>query len=137
MELYNTLSIIIVLAAIFGFVNFKFLKLPNTIGVMLISIIFSIAAVMIGWWKPYVFQTTISLIQKVDFNTILMKIMLSFLLFAGAIHINIKDLKKVSKAVLTFSTAGVLISTFAVGSLLYVAAKLFSLQVDFIYCLLF
>jgi len=137
MELYNTFSIIIVLAAIFGFVNFKFLKLPNTIGVMLISIIVSLAAVMIGWWKPSIFETTIHLIQTVDFNTILMKIMLSFLLFAGAIHININDLRKESKAVLTFSTAGVLISTFAVGGLLYATTRIFSLPVDFIYCLLF
>lgn len=137
MELYNTFSIIIVLAAVFGFVNFKFLKLPNTIGVMLISIIVSVAAVIIGWWKPSIFETTIHLIQTVDFNTILMKIMLSFLLFAGAIHININDLRKESKAVLTFSTAGVLISTFAVGGLLYGTARIFSLPVDFIYCLLF
>lgn len=137
MQLYNTLSIIIVLAAIFGFVNFKLLKLPSTIGVMLISIVVSLVAVMIGWWKPWVFESTTRLIQSVDFNTVLMKIMLSFLLFAGAIHINVNDLKKEGKAVLTFSTAGVLISTFAVGGLVYVTAKLFSLHVDFIYCLLF
>jgi len=137
MELYNTFSIIIVMAAIFGFINFKFLKLPNTIGVMLISIIVSLTAVVIGWWKPSIFETTIHLMQTVDFNTILMKIMLSFLLFAGAIHININDLRKESKAVLTFSTAGVLISTFAVGGLLYATARIFSLPVDFIYCLLF
>lgn len=137
MELYNTCSIIVVLAAIFGFINFKFLKLPNTIGVMLISIIASLAAVVLGWWRPGIFETTIHLIQTVDFNRILMKIMLSFLLFAGAIHVNINDLRKESKAVLTFSTVGVLISTFAVGGLLYAATRLFSLPVDFIYCLLF
>lgn len=137
MELYNTFSIIVVLAAIFGFINFKFLKLPNTIGVMTISIIASLAAVVLGWWRPGIFETTIHLIQTVDFNTILMKIMLSFLLFAGAIHVNINDLRKESKAVLTFSTVGVLISTFAVGGLLYAATRLFSLPVDFIYCLLF
>jgi len=137
MELYNTFSIIIVLAAIFGFINFKFLKLPNTIGVMLISIIVSLTAALIGWWKPTVFETTVDFIQTVDFNTVLMKIMLSFLLFAGAIHINVGELKKESKPVLTFSTVGVLISTFVIGSLLYLACKLFSLQVDFIYCLLF
>lgn len=137
MELYNTFTIIITLAAIFGFVNFKFLKLPNTIGVMLISIIASLAAVIIGWWRPSVFETTIHFISSVDFNTILMKIMLSFLLFAGAIHINIDELRKERKAVLAFSTIGVLISTFVVGSLLYLVCKLFQLQVDFIYCLLF
>lgn len=137
MGLYNTFTIIIVLAALFGFVNFKFLKLPNTIGVMIISIIVSLGVVVIGWWKPAVFERTTSFIEAVDFNTVLMKIMLSFLLFAGAMHININDLRKEAKAVLSFSTVGVLISTFVVGSLLYLACRAFSLEIGFIYCLLF
>jgi CPA1 family monovalent cation:H+ antiporter len=66
-----------------------------------------------------------------------MKVMLSFLLFAGAIHVNANELKKEVNSVLAFSTVGVLISTFIVGGLLYFVCKLFHLQVDFIYCLLF
>lgn len=66
-----------------------------------------------------------------------MKIMLSFLLFAGAIHIDLNMLKRESVSIFTFSTIGVLISTFIVGALFYVSAKAFELPIDFIYCLLF
>jgi monovalent cation:H+ antiporter, CPA1 family len=137
MEFYNTLTVIIVLAATFGFINFKYLKLPSTIGVMVISIVVSLVVVVIGWFKPHVFETSLHFIRTIDFNNILMKIMLSFLLFAGAMHINVNDLKKERKAIIVFSTFSVLISTFIVGGLLFFACKLFQLQVGFIYCLLF
>lgn len=137
MEFYNTLTVIVVLAAAFGFINFKYLKLPSTIGVMMISIIASLGVVAIGWWKPSFFETTIHFIRTIDFNNVLMKIMLSFLLFAGAMHINTQALRKERQAVLVFSTISVLLSTLVVGALLYLACYLMRLPVGFIYCLLF
>ena len=75
--------------------------------------------------------------ETIDFHTALMRVMLSFLLFAGAIHIDINMLKKESIAIITFSTIGVLLSTFIVGGLLYIVSHWFGLSIDFIYCLLF
>jgi CPA1 family monovalent cation:H+ antiporter len=80
---------------------------------------------------------TKKLISTIDFHTALMKVMLSFLLFAGAIHIDLNMLKKESMAILTFSTIGVIISTFIVAVLFYLISGAFSLRIDFIYCLLF
>ena len=137
MDFYNTLTIIIVLAAVFGYINFRFLKFPNTIGVMIISLITSLVMVAVGKLYPALFSQTEQLIQSVDFYTVLMKIMLSFLLFAGSIHIHINDIKNERRAILAFSTLGVLMSTFIVGGLLYLVCELMSLQVGFIYCLLF
>ena len=94
MELYNSFAIIIVLAAIFGYLNFRFLKFPTIIGVMTISLVTSLCIVLIGKVYPELFGHYIQLIKSVDFDTILIKIMLSFLLFAVSIHIKMINIKK-------------------------------------------
>jgi CPA1 family monovalent cation:H+ antiporter len=137
MELYQSFTIIIVLAAAFGYINFRFLRFPNTIGVMIVSMVASLLIVAVGKLYPALLSETAELIQSVDFYTVLMKIMLSFLLFAGALHIKIEDIRKEHNTILVFSTIGVLISTFVVGGLLFAVAKLLSLQIPFINCLLF
>lgn len=137
MEVYNSFAILIVLAALFGYVNFRFLKFPNTIGVMIIALVSSLVILLLGNVYPKLFSHTIRLINTVDFYTVLMKIMLSFLLFAGSIHIKIDEIQKERTAILTFSTIGVLISTFIVGALLYLVCMVFHLEIHFIYCLLF
>lgn len=137
MELYNIITIIIVLTATFGYINFRFIKLPATIGIMIISLLASLVVVAVGNWHPDFFRKTTNLIGSIDFDTALMKIMLSFLLFAGAIHIDIHKLKEQALSIITFSTIGVLISTFTVGSLVYAVTRWLSIPIDFIYCLLF
>ena len=77
------------------------------------------------------------ILLDIDFKTILLDVMLSILLFAGAIHVNVAELEKQRRAVFLFSTIGVLISTFVVGSLLYVVSPLVGLSIPLIYCLLF
>jgi len=66
-----------------------------------------------------------------------MEAMLNFLLFAGAVHVNIADLRKQRLPVLTFSTISVIISTFAIGGIFYYLAPLLSVNLPFLYCLLF
>ena len=136
MTFYNTLTIVIVLAAVFGYINYRFLKLPNTIGIMLMSLAVSIILFAKSWVHPALFNKSLILISSVNFYNLLMKVMLSFLLFAGSIHINAANLKKQAIPVLTFSTIGVTLSTFIVGVLFYLAAGLFNLQIDFIQILL-
>lgn len=135
--IYNLITLIIVLAAVFGYINFRFLKLPGTIGIMLISIVASLAIVVVGRFNPDFFKATTDIISTIDFHTALMKVMLSFLLFAGAIHIDLNLLKKEGVSVVTFSTIGVIISTFIVAGLFYGAARLFGLPINFMPCFLF
>lgn len=137
MEIYNIITIIILLAAVFGYINHRFIKLPGTIGIMLISLIASLAIIGIGSIFPNFFLQTIESIRAIDFNTVVLKVMLSFLLFAAAIHIDVKKLRRQRMSIITFSTIGVFISTFVIGALLYATTSAFGLNVNFLYCLLF
>lgn len=104
---------------------------------MLLSLIASLAVIEINKFYPSVFAGMIALVKSLDFYTLLMKMILSFLLFAGAIHMDASALKKEGLTIFTFSTVGLLISNCVVGSLFYLAAQLLGLHINFISCLLF
>lgn len=138
MELYYSFSALIVLASIFSYLNYRFLKLPSTIGIMVIAIVVSIFLVSFGETVlPRTFGHLHNLMTGIDFTEVLMGAMLNFLLFAGGIHINIDDLKEQFVPVVIFSTAGVVISTFVVGFGMYYLLPLVGISLPFIYCLLF
>lgn len=137
MNLYDAFTILIVLSALFGYVNYKFLKLPTTIGIMVISLLVSFGLVGVSYIDATYLQNTIVTITSLDFPDILLRVMLSFLLFAGAIHIDIKVLDKEKIPIIIFSTLGVIISTFIIGTLVYFLLQIFGLNINFIYCLLF
>ena len=137
MQIYNIITLIIVLTAIFGYINLRFIKLPRTIGIMIISLIASLVVISMGATSPAFFERTKQEISLIDFQTLLLKVMLSFLLFAAAIHIDSKKLKSERVSIITFSTIGVIISTFIIGTLLYFTTSLFGLSVNYLYCLLF
>lgn len=138
MELYYSFSALIVLASIFAYLNYRFLKLPSTIGIMVIAIVVSIILVFFGEnFLPRTFGHLNNLMNSIDFTEVLMGAMLNFLLFAGGIHININDLKEQLRPVVIFSTAGVVISTFIVGFGMFYLLPLVGLQMPFIYCLVF
>lgn len=137
MGYYEIASVLIVLSALFGYINVKFLKLPITIGLMLITIVFTIIIVAIGQFDDTLLLREKALILQIDFKTVLLDIMLSFLLFAGALHTNFNQLKIQRWPVFVFATLGVLVSTFLVGVLTFYLLKLLGLDIAFIYCLLF
>ena len=137
MDYYAIASVLIVLSALFGYINVRFLKLPITIGLMLITIVFTIIIVAIGQFDDTLLLREKALISQIDFKTVLLDIMLSFLLFAGALHTNFDQLKIQRWPVLVFATLGVLVSTFLVGILTFFLLKLLGLDVAFMYCLLF
>ncbi|QCR24672.1 sodium:proton antiporter [Pontibacter sp. SGAir0037] len=138
MELYYSFSVLIVLASLFAYVNHRFIRLPSTIGIMLMAIIVSI---LIRFAGKSIFPETadrlFTLISSLDFTEVLMGAMLNFLLFAGAIHVNVADLREQRLPVLTFSTISVILSTFAIGGILYGITPLFGIAMPFLYCLLF
>jgi len=137
MEVYNIITMIVVLAAVFAYLNNRFIKLPSTIGIMLISLLASLIVIILGIVSPRIFVRTTEALSLIDFQTVLLRVMLSFLLFAGAIHIDSKKLRSERISIITFSTIGVIISTFIVGTLLYYIISMIGLSVDYLYCLLF
>jgi len=137
MDYYSIATILIVLSAVFGYINVRFLKLPITIGLMIITILFTLVILALSYFDDTLLLRERELISQIDFRTVLLDIMLSFLLFAGALHTNFEQLKIQRGPVLVFATLGVLVSTFLVGIVMYYVIQLVGLNVDFIYCLLF
>ena len=138
MELYYSFSVLIVLASSFAYINHRILKLPSAIGIMVIAIVVSVTLVATGdSFLPKTTTHLTDLINNFDFTEVLMGAMLNFLLFAGGIHINIKDLKEQFGPVVMFSTVGVIISTFAVGFGVYYLLPYAGIQMPLIYCLVF
>jgi CPA1 family monovalent cation:H+ antiporter len=137
MSLFVTVTILIVLAALFGYLNERFLKLPTSIGLMVITIAFTLLILALSLLNDTLLQQEKLLISQIDFETVLLDVMLSFLLFAGGLHTNFQQLKVQRKPILAFATFSTITSTFLIGILTYYILKLVSLEVDFIYCLLF
>lgn len=137
MHLYTIITAIVSIAAIFAYINYKFIKLPATIGIMALSLISSLILVVAGTYMPHLADPLVDMLEDIDFYNLLINMMLSFLLFAGAIHINLAALKRQALPIFTFATLGTILSTFFVGGLVYVIFLLFHTEVDFIYCLLF
>ncbi|MFZ6013511.1 MAG: cation:proton antiporter [Bacteroidota bacterium] len=137
MDLYYTFSILIVLTAFFSYLNLRFIKLPSTIGIMIFAMIASLSLVALGKTYPEFHTQFAQIIASVDLSEVLMGAMLNFLLFAGAIHISLHDLRKQRVPIMIFSTLGVIISTFVVGALMYGAFMLLHMPIRFIQCLVF
>ncbi|MEO6521906.1 MAG: sodium:proton antiporter [Mucilaginibacter sp.] len=137
MDTREIITITIVLAALFAYINHRFIKWPPTIGIMALSLISSVLLVLLGNSKSLLSEKAVQLANSVDFQDILMNFMLSFLLFAGAIHIDAGKLKKERWPVILLATMGILISTFLVGGMTWYLFRLFSMPIPFIYCLLF
>ena len=137
MEFFTIATILIVLSALFGYINVRFLKLPITIGLMVITLAFTLIVIITGYFDDTLLLREKELIQSIDFETVLLDIMLSYLLFAGALHTNFEQLKVQRWPVFVFATAGVLVSTFLVGTFMFYIMQLVGLDINFIYCLLF
>ena len=137
MGINEILAATIVLASVFGFVNHRWIKWPPTIGTMVLALLFSVILVISGEFFPSFLDKIVFIVDKLDFQKALMNFMLSFLLFAGAIQINANRLKKERLPIIALSTVGILISTFLVGALSWYLFKIFQINIEFIYCLLF
>ncbi len=137
MDLFTIAAIVITLSAVFGYVNVRVLKLPNTIGLMVIAILFTLALFASSYFTNVFLNAANQLVAAIQFETVLMDIMLGFLLFAGAMHTNFDQLRVQRWPVLVFATLGVLSSTFLVGFFVYFVFGFLGLEIQFIHCLLF
>ncbi len=138
MQLLSLSALLITVTALFSYINSRWIKLPTAIGVMLVALLFSMAIIVVDWlgWYPMrgIAQNVLS---GIDFNFTLLHGMLSFLLFAGALHVNLEDLAKQKWVILTLATVGVLVSTAIVGVASFYLFNAMGLNISFIYCLLF
>ena len=137
MDLIQTFAALITLASLFSYVNHRFIKLPTTIGLLVISLVLSIALIALGKLGLPLEGYAQVLLEQIDFNKALMEGMLSALLFAGALHVSIDDLREQKWVVATLASVGVICSTFMVGFASYYIFAWFGLDIPLIYCLLF
>ncbi len=137
MDIFTIITILTVLSAIFAFINTKFLKLPFTIGLMIIAMCFTLVIIILGYFEHWVLDEAKLIIDSIDFETVLLEVMLSFLLFAGALHTKLDELNKQRAPIMMFATLGVVISTFIIAGLMFWLAHAMGHDIAFIYCLLF
>ncbi len=137
MDLFNILAILITLAAVFSYINFRYIGLPVTIGVMVIALAMSLMLNLLGSFGLGLKPQAELLLRNIDFDRTLLHGMLSFLLFAGALHIDINDLIEVKWSIGALATVGTLISTFLVGTLTWFVLGWFGIGLSYLYCLLF
>jgi len=137
MNSIESISLIITLAAILAYINIKVLKLPSTIGLMVLALLLSLVILLTSSIAPaWTSFARVSLLQ-LNFSNLLLDFMLGFLLFAGALHTDIEKLRRARGPIIVFATIGTILSTFMVGILLYLALPLVYQPVSLVYCLLF
>ena len=137
MNLFHILALLLAIAALFSYLNHRFLRLPTTIGIMMIALLFSLGLLML---KPLVAgleDKVVLMLKSVDFDATVLHGMLGFLLFAGALHVNLTDLAEQRWMISFLATFGIIGSTFITGVLSWWAFDLTGLEVPFIDCLLF
>lgn len=138
-SIFNLAALVVTLAAICGWINHRWLRLPHSIGLVLIALAVSFVALMLDAVVPALrLESTVrDTLTQIDFHDTLMIGMLGFLLFAGALHVDLDHLVSRRWAISTLATVGILLSTGLVGGGTYLLAGLAGLDVPLPYCLVF
>ncbi len=137
MSLFNSIAILLTLAAVLSYINYRYIRLPTTIGLMLIALVLSMGLVWLGKMGYGIGKDAELFLRGIDFEETLLHGVLSFLLFAGALHVNINDLADQKKVIGLLATAGVIGSTFIIGGMVYFLFRFMGFDVPMIFCLLF
>ncbi len=139
MSLFEIAAILLCLSAVFGYCNHRYLQLPHTIGLVVIAMAsaFSIVVVDLVFPSLQAGEMVGSALLQVDFPETLMIGMLSFLLFAGALHVDYSDLASRKWAISLMATVGVVISTLIIGGLMWLILRLFHIGIPFVWTLVF
>jgi len=137
MDTFTTIAILFTLSSFISYLNHRYVKLPGTIGIMVIAIVFSLLILISGKTFPDAYNFIHELTSSIDFTKTLLDVMLAFLLFASALHFDFEKLKLHKVPVLILSTVGVIGSTAIFGFLFFWTLPLFGIDVPLLYCLLF
>ena len=137
MKLFHILALLLTASAVFSYINHRFLKLPTVIGIMLVALVFSLVLNMLEPLGIELEHDVQLMLASIDFDETLLHGMLSFLLFAGALHVNLNDLSQQRGVIFVLATFGVVAAAFITGSLSWYVFGLIGLNIPFIYCLLF
>lgn len=136
--MFDVAVICLVLTAVFAYLNHRYVGLPTTIGVMVMAQLFSFGLFgldLLGFGSLH--QYEVSLLSSIDFSEVLMEGMLSLLLFAGALHVDLSELKFYSWQIFVLAVVGTLLSTVLVAAGVWFILPLTGYTMPFVYCLIF
>jgi CPA1 family monovalent cation:H+ antiporter len=137
LTLFQTAALLLTFAALAAYCNYKYLRLPRTIGLMVIALAFSLALVILGSLGFIRLREAAVFIQSIDFSETLLHGMLAFLLFAGALHVDLNDLKSQALPIAVLSTLGVVLAAAITGLLLWIVADWTGIRLPWVYAFLF
>ena len=135
MGILDIIALFVFLSGAFIFINTFYLKLPSSIGLMILALILSIVVLIIGNVFPELHLA--EHVEEYNFEEILYQLVLSFMLFSGALNIDFRKLSRQRGSILTLAIVGVLISTLIIGSLVYLMLDLLGIHLEYLYCLVF
>ncbi|MBX3024963.1 sodium:proton antiporter [bacterium] len=137
MNPFDMAALLVTLAAFFSYVNYRFVRLPMAIGTMLIALVGSLLLMALHELGFRLDERAAEILATLDFNRMVLGGMLAFLLFAGALHVDLDDLAREKGPIAVLATLGVVVSTLIVGGLMWVVFRLLGVEVGFVHCLLF
>lgn len=138
MDNYTLGSIILTLAVLIGYLNHRFIGMQSTIAIMTAALILSAALLLVQHLGiAEIADNAESIIEHINFPNLLLKGMLNFLLFAGALTIDFGMLKKQGWEIGVLATISTIISTLFVGTLVFYLLLFLQLPLPFLHCLLF
>jgi CPA1 family monovalent cation:H+ antiporter len=137
MSIFQIATTLICLAALFSYINHRFVRLPSVIGVMAIALIGSVVVIALGGIAQPVRAHVAAIVSGIDFSEALLHGMLAFLLFAGAMHLDLNDLKGEWGPIVLLAALGTVVSTFLIGLLSYYALHWMGCSISWIEALLF
>jgi CPA1 family monovalent cation:H+ antiporter len=137
MTVFQGIGILFTVVAICGFINHRFIRLPDTLGMTAVGLAISAAVTALGVSHPEMTAGAKALIQQIDFTDVVFHGLLSLLLFAGALHVDLTRLTQHRIAIFTLATIGVLISTAVVGGGFYLLMAAIGMPVSLLVALLF
>ncbi len=139
MDPLDLLAWLLLFTAGFGYVNHRWVRLPSAVGIMTVSLVFSLGILGAGKleWLPELEASARILLEGIDFERLVLHGMLGALLFAGALHIRLDDLARQKWIIALLATLGVMVSTVLIGGILFFLLPLLGMKLPFIYCLLF
>ncbi|MCL4801712.1 MAG: sodium:proton antiporter [Burkholderiales bacterium] len=137
MSLFHAISLVIALVALFGYLNQRFVRLPETVGITAIGLVAAVAVTTYGAYDPAVVGWAERTVESLDFSEVVFHGLLGMLLFAGSLHINLDDIDRQKWTILSLATIGVVLSTCIVAAAFYGAARLLGFELPFVYALVF
>ncbi len=139
LSIFDLLAILLTLSAVLGWINHRYLPTSHSVGVLVMSVLVSVILVMLGVVFPgqHIYDSLTDALKQIDFTDVVMNGMLAFLLFAGALHVDLGRLRDRAVPVLVLATFGTTVSTGIVGIIVWLAGSLLGIPLTLLWALVF